>query len=79
MTVGTVKFFNPDKGFGFIVRHDGGEDVFVHVSAVEQSGLTTLNGGDEVSFEVQGEPALGQGGGGGYRGYRVRLAGHQAS
>jgi CspA family cold shock protein len=60
MTMGMVKFFNPDKGFGFIIRHDGGEDVFVHVSAVEQSGLTTLNEGDEVSFEVQENPRSGK-------------------
>src|SRR3954451_6601686 len=47
---GVVKFFNPQKGFGFIVRDDGGEDVFVHISAVEQAGLTALADGQPLEF-----------------------------
>ena len=53
MTVGIVKFFNATKGFGFISPEDGGKDVFVHVSAVEASGMRSLNEGQRVSFEVQ--------------------------
>lgn len=53
MTTGIVKFFNATKGFGFITPDDGGQDAFVHISAVEQSGLDTLNEGQKVSFELQ--------------------------
>jgi CspA family cold shock protein len=52
MAVGTVKWFNPQKGFGFILPENGGADVFVHISAVEQAGLTTLNDGQKISFDV---------------------------
>jgi cold shock protein len=52
MTVGTIKWFNPQKGFGFILPEDGGADVFVHISAVEQAGLATLSEGQKVSFDV---------------------------
>lgn len=52
MTIGTVKFFNTAKGFGFIAPEDGGKDVFVHVSAVEKSGMGTLTEGQRVSFDV---------------------------
>ena len=52
-TTGTVKFFNSEKGYGFIKPDDGGRDVFVHVSAVMSSGLGTLNEGQRVSFEVE--------------------------
>ncbi|HUH85262.1 MAG TPA: cold-shock protein [Stellaceae bacterium] len=52
MAVGTVKWFNPQKGFGFIQPVDGGKDVFVHISAVERAGLGTLNEGQKVRFEV---------------------------
>jgi CspA family cold shock protein len=52
-TVGTVKFFNSEKGYGFIKPDSGGQDVFVHVSAVMSSGLGTLNEGQRVSFEVE--------------------------
>jgi len=53
MTVGTVKFFNPTKGFGFIEPEDGSKDAFVHISAVERAGLTSLNEGQKVSYELQ--------------------------
>lgn len=52
MATGTVKWFNATKGYGFIQPDDGGKDVFVHVSAVERSGMHTLNEGQKVSFEV---------------------------
>ena len=53
MATGTVKFFNPTKGFGFIQPDDGGKDVFVHISAVERSGLSTLKENQKISFEVE--------------------------
>ena len=53
MTIGTVKFFNGAKGFGFISPDDGGKDVFVHVTAVERSGLSGLNDGMRISFETE--------------------------
>ena len=53
MTIGTVKWFNPAKGFGFIEPEDGSKDAFVHISAVERAGLSTLNEGQKVSFELQ--------------------------
>lgn len=53
MTTGTVKFFNTTKGFGFIEPEGGEKDVFVHISAVEQSGLTTLSDGQKVTFDVE--------------------------
>lgn len=52
MASGTVKWFNPAKGFGFIQPQDGGKDVFVHISAVEQAGLSTLNEGQHVEYEM---------------------------
>jgi CspA family cold shock protein len=52
MATGTVKWFNPQKGFGFIQPADGGKDVFVHISAVERSGMGTLNEGQQVSYEL---------------------------
>jgi len=52
-TMGTVKFFNPTKGFGFITPEDGGKDVFVHISALDRAGLSTLVESQRVSFEVQ--------------------------
>lgn len=50
---GTVKFFNTEKGYGFIKPDDGGSDIFVHVSAVTRSGLATLSEGQQVTFEVE--------------------------
>jgi cold shock protein len=53
MITGTVKFFNNSKGFGFIQPEDGSKDVFVHISAVEQAGLSTLSENQRVSFELE--------------------------
>ena len=53
MATGTVKWFNPNKGYGFIEPDEGGKDVFVHISAVEAAGIDRLNDGQKVSFEVQ--------------------------
>jgi CspA family cold shock protein len=53
MTTGTVKWFNATKGFGFIQPDGGGADVFVHISAVERSGLGSLSEGQKVSFELE--------------------------
>jgi cold shock protein len=55
MAQGTVKFFNSQKGFGFIQPNDGGPDVFVHVSAVERAGMHTLNEGQELTYDVVSE------------------------
>ena len=52
MPTGTVKWFNPTKGFGFIQPDDGGQDAFVHISALEKAGLTTLNEGQKVEYEL---------------------------
>lgn len=53
MPTGTVKWFNPAKGYGFIEPEDGGKDAFVHISAVERAGLSTLQEGQKVSYELQ--------------------------
>ncbi|WP_119307725.1 cold-shock protein [Cohaesibacter haloalkalitolerans] len=53
MSTGTVKFFNTTKGYGFIEPEEGGKDAFVHISAVERSGLSTLNEGQKVSYELE--------------------------
>jgi CspA family cold shock protein len=55
MATGTVKFFNQQKGFGFISPVDGGNDVFVHISAVERAGMSGLNEGQKISYEVVSE------------------------
>ncbi len=52
MPIGTVKFFNPNKGFGFIQPDDGGTDVFVHISAVERAGMYTIAEGQKLSFDI---------------------------
>ncbi len=62
MATGTVKFFNTQKGFGFIQPSDGSKDVFVHISAVQKAGLDSLSEGQKVSFDVlteRGKPAAG--------------------
>jgi len=53
MTTGTVKFFNATRGFGFIEPEDGSKDAFVHISAVERAGLTSLNEGQKVTYDLQ--------------------------
>lgn len=50
---GTIKFFNVEKGWGFIRPSDGGKDIFVHITAVEQAGLAALNEGQKLSFEIE--------------------------
>ena len=60
MNKGTVKWFNNQKGFGFIQPEDGGKDVFVHISAVERAGLSTLNEGQKVSFDVVADRRTGK-------------------
>ena len=55
LATGTVKFFNSQKGFGFITPSDGSKDVFVHISAVERAGMSTLNEGQRVNYEVMTE------------------------
>lgn len=52
MATGTVKWFNPTKGYGFIQPQDGGKDVFVHISAAERAGLSSLNEGQQVEYEI---------------------------
>ncbi|MAQ55534.1 MAG: cold-shock protein [Alphaproteobacteria bacterium] len=53
MTTGTVKWFDPAKGYGFIEPEDGSKDAFVHISAVERAGLNSLNEGQKVSFDLE--------------------------
>jgi CspA family cold shock protein len=60
MTTGTVKWFNPDKGYGFIQPDDGGKDVFVHISAVEQAGLRRLQEGQRIDYEVIADKRTGK-------------------
>ena len=60
MQTGTVKWFNDQKGFGFIQPENGGADVFVHISAVERSGLGSLNEGQKVSFELEKDQRSGK-------------------
>lgn len=55
MAIGTVKWFNATKGFGFIVPQDGGKDVFVHITAVQKAGMTGLNEGQKISYDVEME------------------------
>jgi CspA family cold shock protein len=60
MTTGTVKWFNGQKGFGFIQPNDGGQDVFVHISAVERAGLSGLAEGQKVNFELKTDKMRGK-------------------
>jgi len=60
MTTGTVKWFNGQKGFGFIQPDDGGKDVFVHISAVERAGMGNLNEGQKVSFDIVADRRTGK-------------------
>ena len=60
MATGTVKWFNGQKGFGFIQPDDGGKDVFVHISAVEQAGLRGLNEGQKISYELTADNRTGK-------------------
>lgn len=60
MSTGVVKWFNPAKGFGFIQPDNGSNDVFVHISAVERSGLPGLNEGQRVSFDEERDPRKGK-------------------
>jgi len=53
MSIGTVKWFNPTKGYGFIAPDTGGKDVFVHISAVQKAGLRSLSEGQKIGFEVE--------------------------
>ncbi|MBS0477854.1 MAG: cold-shock protein [Proteobacteria bacterium] len=55
MTTGTVKFFNADKGYGFIAPDGGGQDAFVHVTALEATGLNTLNKNDRVTYDLEND------------------------
>lgn len=59
-TTGTVKWFNDQKGFGFIQPENGGDDVFVHISAVEKAGMRTLSEGQKISFDLQRDPKKGK-------------------
>ena len=60
MSTGTVKWFNPQKGFGFIQPDDGGKDVFVHISAVERAGLYDLREGQKISYELTNDRRTGK-------------------
>jgi cold shock protein len=60
MATGTVKVFNAQKGYGFIVQDNGGPDVFVHISAVERAGMQNLNEGQRLSFDVQADRRSGK-------------------
>jgi cold shock protein len=60
LATGTVKFFNAQKGFGFIVQDGGGPDVFVHISAVERAGMSNLNEGQKLSFDIEADRRSGK-------------------
>ena len=60
MSTGTVKWFNAQKGYGFIQPEDGGADVFVHISAVERAGLRSLDEGQKITFELERDKRIGK-------------------
>jgi len=60
MTQGTVKFFNDQRGFGFIKPDDGGKDVFVHISAIERAGMHALNEGQKIAFDIVADRRTGK-------------------
>lgn len=60
MAIGTVKWFNPTKGFGFIQPDEGGADVFVHISAVERAGMRSLNEGQKIAYELERDQRSGK-------------------
>ena len=60
MATGTVKWFNPEKGYGFVAPDGGGQDVFVHISAVEQAGMRSLNEGQKIHYEVVADKRSGK-------------------
>jgi CspA family cold shock protein len=60
MTLGTVKFYNETKGFGFIAPNDGGKDVFVHATALERAGMGSLTDGQQVSFDTKADSRSGK-------------------
>ena len=60
MTTGTVKFYNDQKGFGFIQPDDGGKDVYVHKTALERAGISALREGQKVEFDTQSDPRSGK-------------------
>lgn len=55
MSTGTVKWFNPTKGYGFVAPEEGGKDIFVHISAVQKAGMRTLNQGERIQFEIEAQ------------------------
>ncbi len=60
MPTGTVKWFNTQKGYGFIQPDEGGADVFIHITALEKSGLRGLNEGQKISYDIQNDPKKGK-------------------
>ena len=60
MAVGTVKWFNPQKGYGFIQPEGGGKDVFVHISAVQKAGIGSLNEGQKIGYELESDRRSGK-------------------